>query len=150
MLNERIRLTLPYKRILAFIKKYRELIVYVIVGALTTLVNWLASFLLKLFLNDQVVWQNLVINALAWAAAIAFAYPANRNWVVASKNTNVAKEFAEFAGSRLATGVLETGLMGLMVNAMHLDFWVSKIIVAVIVTVTNYILSKLLIFRAKE
>ena len=141
---------MPYKRILAFIEKHRELIVYVIVGALTTLVNWLASFLLKLFLNDQVVWQNLLINALAWAAAIAFAYPANRNWVFASKNTNVAKEFAEFAGSRLATGVLETGLMGLMVNAMHLDFWVSKIIVAVIVTVTNYILSKLLIFRAKE
>lgn len=137
-------------KIIAFIKKYRELIVYGIVGVLTTLVNWVASYLLKLFLNDQVVWQNMVINAVAWTAAIVFAYPANRKWVFASRNTNIMKEFTEFVSSRLATGVLETGLMGLLVNAMHLEFWIAKITVSVFVVVANYILSKLFIFRAKE
>lgn len=149
-MNERIYVNLLNEKIIACIEKYRELIVYGIVGVLTTIVNWVASYLLKLFLNDQVVWQNLVINAVAWIAAIAFAYPTNRKWVFASRNTNIIKEFTEFAGSRLATGVLETGLMGLLVNAMHIEFWIAKITVSVFVVVANYILSKLFIFKAKE
>ncbi|MBP3210372.1 MAG: GtrA family protein [Oscillospiraceae bacterium] len=74
----------------------------------------------------------------------------NRKWVFASRNTNIFKECAEFVGSRLATGVLEIGLMGLLVNVMHLEFWLAKITVSIIVVVANYILSKLFIFRTKE
>ena len=143
-------MNLLIKKFVAFLKKYRELIVYGIVGVLTTLVNWIASYVLKLFLDEQVVWQNLLINAVAWTAAIAFAYPTNRKWVFASRNTNIIKECTEFVSSRLATGVLETGLMGLLVNAMHLEFWIAKITVSVFVVVANYILSKLFIFRVKE
>ena len=35
----------------------REIIVYGIVGVLTTVVSWLSSFLLKLFLDDQIALQ---------------------------------------------------------------------------------------------
>ena len=38
-------------RIKSLILKYREFIVYGIVGVLTTAVSWLAAFILKLFLN---------------------------------------------------------------------------------------------------
>ena len=72
-------------QIKSLILKYREFIVYGIVGVLTTAVSWLAAFILKLFLNDQIAWQNVVINTLSWAAAIAFAYPANRKYVFESK-----------------------------------------------------------------
>ena len=137
-------------QIKSLILKYREFIVYGIVGILTTAVSWLAAYVLKLFLNDQIAWQNVAINTLSWVAAIAFAYPANRQFVFESKNRNVFRECMEFVGSRLATGVMEVALMSLTVNVMDLDFWLSKLLVSVIVIVANYVLSKLVVFKAKE
>ena len=132
------------------LQKYREIIIYGVVGVLTTAVSWIASFVLKLFLDDQIAWQNLIINTLSWIAAIAFAYPANRKYVFASKNSNIIRECAEFVGSRLATGVMEVGLMGLTVNVLKINFWVSKLLVSIIVIVANYILSKLVVFKTKD
>ncbi len=131
-------------------QKYREIIIYGVVGVLTTAVSWIASFVLKLFLDDQIAWQNLIINTLSWIAAIAFAYPANRKYVFASKNSNIIRECAEFVGSRLATGVMEVGLMSLTVNVLKINFWVSKLLVSIIVIIANYILSKLVVFKTKD
>ena len=65
------------ERIKTLIIKYREIIVYILLGCMTTAVSWIMSYILKLFLNDQIVWQNAVINAVSWFAANAVAYPAN-------------------------------------------------------------------------
>ena len=130
------------------LKKNREIIIYGVVGVLTTAVSWLASFVLKLFLDDQIAWQNVIINTLSWIAAIAFAYPTNRILVFASKNSNIIRECSEFVGSRLATGVMEIGLMSLMVNVLNINFWLSKLLVSIIVIIANYILSKLVVFKA--
>ena len=138
------------QRVKTMVWMHRELLVYGVVGALTTAVSWIASFVLKLFLNDQILWQNALINALSWISAIAFAYPANRKYVFESRNGNILQECAEFTGSRIATGVLEVGLMSIAVNALNIDFWVSKLIVSIVVVVANYILSKLLVFKEKN
>ena len=92
----------------------------------------------------------MVINTLSWAAAIAFAYPANRKYVFESKNQNVFRECIEFVGSRITTGVMEVAMMSLTVNVMKLDFWISKLLVSVIVIVANYVLSKLVVFKIRE
>ena len=68
----------------ALIKRYREIIVYVIVGVMTTVVSFVSAALFRLFLNDQMVLQNAAINVLSWISANAFAYPANRAWVFKS------------------------------------------------------------------
>ena len=138
-------------RIKTLLIKYREIIVYVLVGLMTTAVSWIASYLLKLFLDDQIVWQNAVINTLSWTAANAVAYPANRIWVFRSRNPDILKECIGFLSSRVATGlILEVGLMAVLVNALHVNFWISKFIVCVLVTVGNYVLSKLVVFRKKK
>lgn len=132
-------------------KKYREIIVYVIVGVMTTVVSFVSAALFRLFLNDQIVWQNAAINVLSWISANAFAYPANRAWVFRSKNHDVFRECVEFLSSRIATGLLfEVGLMALLVNAFHFNFWISKIVTSVFVTVANYVFSKLVVFRQKK
>jgi putative flippase GtrA len=131
------------------ILKYREFIVYGIVGVLTTAVSWLAAYVLKLFFNDQIAWQNVAINTLSWVAAIAFAYPANRQFVFESKNHNILRECTEFVGSRIATGVMEVAMMSLTVNVLNINFWVSKLLVSVVVIIANYVLSKLVVFKAR-
>ena len=97
------------------------------------------------------VLQNAAINVLSWISANAFAYPANRAWVFKSKNRDVLRECIEFLSSRIATGLLfEVGLMALLVNVLQIDFWISKVVTSVFVTVANYVFSKLVVFRQKQ
>ena len=69
--------------------KYEEIIIYLIVGVLTTIVSWGAAWVAKFFLDDTVVWENGVINTISWVAGVLFAYPLNRKWVFKSTNPKV-------------------------------------------------------------
>ncbi len=144
------RLERMSKKLKTFLKKYREVIVYILLGGVATLINWVAAYLLQFWLDEQIVWQNAVINTVAWAAANAFAYPALRKWVFKSKNKHILKECIEFFSSRIFTWILEIILMAVTVNLLHMNFWISKIIVGLIIVVANYIISKLIVFRKKR
>ena len=131
--------------------KYEEIIIYLIVGVLTTIVSWGAAWVAKFFLDDSVVWQNGVINTISWVAGVLFAYPLNRKWVFKSTNPKIFTEFAGFAGSRISTWIMDIVIMYVTVNIFHMDYWIAKIFIsAVVVTVANYIFSKLLVFKKKE
>lgn len=155
--------------------KYREIIVYVIVGGLTTVFCWTICWLMERFVfdpNDSL--QNFAINTISWVAGVSFAYPLNRKWVFRSTNPNVVKEYMSFAGSRLSTWGLDVVLMWLFVNVIpltkplnklasavgfdlnetqqdKLNYWFAKIFISsVLVMIANYIFSKLLIFKKKD
>ena len=131
--------------------KYEEIIIYLIVGVLTTIVSWGAAWVAKIFLDDTVVWQNGVINTISWVAGVLFAYPLNRKWVFKGTNPHILKEFTGVAGSRVSTWIMDIVIMYVTVNLLHMDYWIAKIFIsAVVVTVANYIFSKLLVFKKKE
>ena len=138
------------KKIKALCVKYREILIYLIVGVMTTVVSWLACFVAELFLDPTIPMQNNVINTVGWVAGVTFAYPLNRMWVFQSKNPEILKEFLGFAGSRVSTWALELLVMLVSVNVLKIEYWIAKIcIAAVLVTVLNYVISKLLIFKKK-
>lgn len=140
-----------FERIKLLLIKHREIIVYLIVGVMTTLVSWIASFLLKLFLDSGHVFQNFLINTGGWIAGVCFAYPTNRIFVFRSTNPRILAEFLGFSASRLSTWILDILVMALTVNVFSMDYWIAKIFISsVLVTVLNYVISKLLIFRSKK
>lgn len=132
--------------------KYREIIIYLIVGVLTTIVAWGANFACEwLFLDPYISWQNDIINTVGWVAGVLFAYPLNRKWVFKSTNPHILKEFGGFAASRLSTWILDIIVMRVTVNVIGMNYWVAKIfIAAVLVMILNYVFSKVLIFRKKK
>ena len=113
--------------------KYREILVYLIVGVLTTIVSWVVCFLLKLPLDPTVTWQNFVINTGGWLAGVLFSYPLNRKLVFKSTNPHVVKEFLQFAGSTVSTWLLDIVIMEVTVNVTWLPGWSSPVSVAVAV-----------------
>lgn len=133
-------------------KKYEEIIIYLIVGVLNTLVSWGACFLVEwLFLDPDITWQNAVINTWGWVVGVCFSYPLNRKWVFKSTNPKILKEFSGFAASRLSTWILDIVIMWLTVNVLNMHYWIAKIFIsAVLVMILNYVFSKLLIFKKKE
>ncbi len=137
------------KYVKALLVKYRELIIYGIVGVITTIVNWGSSFLLEAtVLDSSVPLQNTIINVIAWIAAVIISFPLNRKWVFQSKNPAWFHEFLGFTASRVTTLLIEELIMLLCVNLLGLDFRFSKVFIAsVLVIILNYVFSKLLVFR---
>lgn len=140
------------KKIIALYRQHREIIVYLIVGVLTTIVSWAAYAVSKLFLNieDPIQMQAAVI--IRWTAGLIFAYFTNRAYVFQSKTkaSNMLKEALSFASSRLVTLVLETIIMQTLPSKFGVNDWIATFIAAVVVTVTNYVLSKFIVFRKKK
>ena len=144
------------KKIKELLAKYRELIVYLIVGVLTTIVSWGAYGLLKFVLDvENSVFQMQVAVFLRWAAGVLFAYVTNRKYVFLSKNPHILKEFIAFTASRVITLFTDMFVMWVLPpllvkwNVPYAD-WVATFISAVIVTVLNYVFSKLMVFRKKK
>ena len=137
------------KYVKALLVKYRELIIYGIVGVITTIVNWGSSFLLEAtVLDSSVPLQNTIINVIAWIAAVIISFPLNRKWVFQSNNPAWFHEFLGFTASRVTTLLIEELIMLLCVNLLGLDFRFSKVFIAsVLVIILNYVFSKLLVFR---
>lgn len=138
-------------KVKALCKKYEEILIYFIVGVMTTIVSWGAAYLGKLVLDTDISWQNIVNNTFSWLVGVLFAYPLNRKWVFKSTNPEIIKEFLGFAASRVSTLIMDVVIMWLMVNVIRMNYWIAKILISsVIVTIANYVFSKLLIFKKKS
>lgn len=136
-------------------KKYREIIVYVIFGALTTLVNWAVYTVMVKYLHIDITLSN----AVAWVAGVLFAFITNKIWVFRSrsiKTSTVLREFLSFTGARAFTGIIEIFLPKLLMNiglnqsVLGIDGAVAKAVTSVIVIILNYVFSKLVVFRSKN
>lgn len=134
--------------------KYREILVYVIVGGMTTVVSWGCKFLFGAIFYPGVtiptVAQNTVLVIVENVAGILFAYFPNRKWVFQSKDPNILREFIGFVGSRLGTWGLSYVLNLLLTNVLHIDYRITTIIVGVVVVIGNYVISKFLVFRKEK
>lgn len=141
------------EKIKALCIKYRELIVYIIVGGLTTVVSWAAKFAWNFIFYGGTVYptelQAVILSTVENVAGILFAYPMNRRFVFQSKDPEIFKEFLKFTLSRVSTWLLSVAL-NVLLTWMGVNIYVTTIIAAVVVVIMNYVLSKLLVFRKKE
>ena len=126
--------------------KYKSLIMYVIFGALTTVVNFSAYFLFYGVLN----FSNVMSSVLAWFFAVSFAFVTNKLFVFESRSFDAKilfREIPAFFGCRLGTGILDVAIMFVAVDLLNFNALSSKITSDIIVNVLNYVASKVIIFR---
>lgn len=140
------------KNIWSIYHKFEEIINYLIVGGLTTLISLAVKYgLLFTFMDasNAVELQAAVI--ISWIVAVAFAYFANRIFVFHSKSKQYLKEVSGFVAGRIATLILEMVIMWFFVTLLGMDsnLWVViwTIVAQVLVIVGNYIISKLFVFK---
>lgn len=140
-----------WKKIKKLMKKYEEIITYLIVGVLTTIVSLAIYYGLVLtILNPDNAFQLQLANIISWIGAVAFAYVTNRKFVFKSKSKNIKKEAVSFISSRLLTLLMDMGVMFLTVTVIHMNDKIAKLISQVVVTIANYIFSKLFVFKKES
>lgn len=132
--------------------KYEEIIVYLIVGVLTTIVSWFCMFFVNIVIFGSPLnptsTQNLILSIVNWTAGVAFAYPTNRKFVFKSKDPHILTECSKFVMSRVSTLVLDVVLRQIL-GFMGVNVYITTVISAVLVIIGNYVFSKLLVFRKK-
>ena len=131
--------------------KYKEIINYLIVGVLTTVVSLTVYYGLVLtVLNPRNPIQLQAANIASWICSVAFAYWANRKFVFESKSKEIVKEAGAFVTARVGTLVMDTVFMFVTVSLFGMNDKVAKLLDQVMVTVANYVFSKLFVFKDKK
>lgn len=126
----------------------REIIAYLIVGVLTTIVSLVSYYLVTVtFLDPNNPIELQIANIISWILAVAFAYFTNRKYVFESKEPNKLKEATKFVASRLVTLGLDMLTMFIMVSLLAINDKLSKLVSQVIVIIGNYLISKLIVFK---
>ena len=127
----------------------KEMLLYLIFGILTTIIN-IAVY--QLFYQALAV-PNLLANVIAWVVAVIFAYVTN-NWFVFEDSftdwERERKKIVMFLGARLFSLAVDELGMWLLVDRWEFDSMWSKIGMNVIVVIINYIFSKFCIFVKKR
>ena len=145
------------KKIWNLYKKYEEIINYLIVGGLTTIVAIGSKLLLLFTILDQTNGLELQIaEVISWFLAVTFAYVTNRLFVFKSKTkgSKCAREILNFFKGRIATQIIQMFIMWFFVTLLKLDsnVWVLvfTLVCQIMQIVLNYVISKLLVFKKES
>lgn len=134
------------EKIRMLIRKYYDILAYLLFGVLTTVVNYIVYLPCYNLLHLSAA----VSNVIAWVAAVAFAYLTNKPFVFKSYDWSartVVPELTKFVGSRVVSGALETAIIFVTVDLLLWNGNVMKLVTSVLVVILNYVASKLLVFK---
>ena len=126
----------------------KEILMYILFGVLTTIVNIVTYYILtKTILNPKNGIELQIATIIAWITCVTFAYFTKKKYVFISKEKNIKKEILLFYIARLFTLLIDMLLMYILVTKLKLNDKIIKIIVQIIIIIANYILSKLIVFK---
>ncbi len=153
----------------------REIAVYLLFGVLTTAVS-MGTYFGVLFAGEKLLFISpddkifnvvrVVAEVLQWLLAVLFAFFTNKKWVFTDADDSVSttQQLMRFSASRLATlgvdalitfgtvwilqgvGYDEKSVLGIAISA---DL-IAKLLASVVVVISNYVLSKLFVFKKKD
>lgn len=129
-------------------RKYKELANYLIVGGITTVLSLSVYYGSVLtFLDPKNEIQLQIANILSWIAGVVFSYFMNRIFVFESKEQNKLKEAGKFVSSRIITLLMDMAIMAIGVSILKFNDKIMKLVSQVVITISNYIFSKLFVFK---
>lgn len=137
-------------KIINLYNKYKEVINYLIFGFLTTVVSLVVYYVLTFTVLEPENTVSLQIaNVLSWVASVVFAYVTNRKYVFNSKSKNIIKEMGSFFGARIVTLLMDMFIMFIGVTVLRGNDRILKIISQVVIIISNYVFSKLFVFKKR-
>lgn len=124
----------------------KEVIMYIIFGVLTTLVNLIISFVLA----GAFKIDGSIASAIGIVTSILFAYFTNRRWVFNTQAKGLKENFNEFwkfIAGRAVTMIIEQGGVMIFYGVLGMAFVPVKLSLTIIVIILNYIFSKFFAFK---
>jgi len=127
--------------------KFKEMLLYSLFGLGTVIIS-IGSYS---WFTEGMGIHILSANAISWIGATLFAFFTNRKWVFTSHKKGVKpffQQLSSFAFGRALTLALEEWMLYYFVGVLELSNVGVKCVAQFVVIATNYIISKLIVFRA--
>lgn len=164
----------------SFFRKHQEFILYFLFGIITTVASLLACYLTLKFGSEiwhdeegnPTAFVDVMGSTSQWIVGVLVAFFTNKFWVFRSAEKGfraTLRQLGIFSGSRFGTYFLEVfinlGVIALLDNVFHYKPFViplgfmnlelnsriwAKIVSSVIIVISNYLISKLIVFRKKK
>ena len=134
------------KKLLSLYKKYEEIINYIVVGGITTVISILSYFLIRTILKSDTSLNVQISTVFSWIVAVTFAYFANRIFVFKSNNSKKI-ESVKFITSRIMSLLIEMLVMLILTAVLKINDKIAKILVQFIIVILNYFFSKIFVFK---
>ncbi len=128
--------------------EFREMVVYGVVGVLTTVINYLSYIVLTDWLGAG---MNLALT-ISWLLSVLFAFVANKKWVFRTPDWTgqaLLREGISFLTARLLSLGFDYAFMNVSVSIFGMNDKIAKLLSNVLVIILNYFASKLWIFKKK-
>lgn len=129
-----------------FYKKYKEVLLYLFFGGLTTVIS-IGSYA---FFDVSMHMDPMVANIFSWILAVLFAYVTNRIWVFDSNAEDmkgIIQEMVSFFGGRVATLLMEEVILYVGIKLLSMNSIAVKVAAQILVLIGNYLISKLFVFK---
>ncbi|MEN1760688.1 GtrA family protein [Anoxynatronum sibiricum] len=120
---------------------------YLIFGVVTTLVNLV---IYKLLIDMGVHYA--LSTTIAFIVAVSVAFWTNRIWVFQSRSRGMKalfREMTSFFSVRILTYLVDVVGLVVLIELVHLDEFISKLLVNGLVIVLNYLLSRFVVFQTR-
>jgi putative flippase GtrA len=130
-------------------EKRNEIVMYLLFGVLTTVIN----ILCYVFLREYLHIEYILSTTIAWLISVVFAFLTNKKYVFKSNFTElnaVIQEFFSFTFFRVVSLGMDLGIMVVLVEIIKIDDFIAKIAANIVVVIMNYIVSKYVVFRTKR
>ena len=130
-------------------KKHEEGMNYLFWGGVAFV---LSMVLFHIFANVMGIYEQIA-NSISWIICVIFTYFTNRTFVFKSKVRGLKnrwKEFRGFVTARILTLVMENAILFVMIDLLTINNIVSKLFGQFVVIVSNYVLSKVWIFKKEK
>lgn len=131
-----------------FYKKYKEVLLYLFFGGLTTFIS-IGSYA---FFDISMHMDPMIANIFSWILAVLFAYVTNRIWVFDSNAEGmkgIIQEMVSFFGGRVATLLMEELILYVGINLLSMNSIGVKVAAQILVLIGNYLISKLFVFKGE-
>ena len=129
-------------------QKHKEVLLYLFFGGLAVFLN-LALFV---FFTKHFGWGALFANIVDWVICVLFQFITNKTWVFDAETDSAKGFWAQLAGffsGRLLTLGVEELMLFVFIDRLHWNSLLVKLIAQIVVIVSNYVISKLFVFKRK-
>lgn len=131
--------------------KYKELFDYLVVGVMTTVISLAVYYAcIWTFADPNNGFLLQTANIISWIISVTFAYVMSRHFVFHSQNQDILNEIFQFFLSRIASLLLDMGIMFLLVTVLKQNANIAKLVSQIVVIIVNYVLAKFMVFKKKE
>ncbi len=123
-----------------------KLIRYVISGGTAALVNWAVLFLLVEFGSMYYLYASI----LAFVVSIAASFTMHKFWTFQDKPVHdIHVQFSRYAGIIFLSLLLNTVLVYLFVDILHIWYLLAQVAATVVIAVTNFFAYRRFVFRER-